>query len=127
MSVNVGSRDKSKRGRAAVSHEPAMGDRIGKCRSEGKVFWWDRRGQRKKKNLPRERRWQAEQGTSNRPRRGAQMGGGRGWTGRRGFEVEVKKDEKLGDEVVRKMGDAAVSFGDGRSLSLEDERPSERH
>jgi len=41
--------------------------------------------------------------------------------------VEVKKDEKLGDEVVRKMGDAAVSFGDGRSLSLEDERPSERH
>jgi hypothetical protein len=83
--------------------KPAMGDGRGcGAGAKGKIFWRDRRCQ--KKNLPRERRWQAEQGTSSRPRRGA-LGGWGAEDGRgEAVWVEVKKDEGLGGAVVRKMG-----------------------
>jgi len=51
MSVNVGSRDKSKRGRAAVSHEPAMGDRIGKMQVGRESFLVGPKRSKKKKKL----------------------------------------------------------------------------
>jgi len=99
MSVGGGSQNRWKRGRVAGSRKLAMGEgevQVGRERflaGPGDV----------RENLPRERRWQAKQGTSNRPREralaGLRMDGGRR------FEVEVRKGEGQGGAVVRKIGD----------------------